>query len=105
MTMLQVLFPETITLPYISKNLFQQFPNITSDPKIHAGWPVIKGTRILATDIFRAQVEGHSVSELTMQFKEMGIKNISKDILNEAFRFTIKWMNSLDEKKSLRTSR
>ena len=103
--MLQILFPETISLPFVPNKLFQQFPNISSDPDIHAGWPVIKGTRILATDIFRAQVRGDSTDELIMQFKEMGIKNVTKNILNEAFRFTLKWMESLDEKKAKKISR
>lgn len=103
--MLQVLFPEKTNLPYLSNNLLQQFPEIVSDPNIHSGWPVIKGTRILATDIFRAQVEEHSAEELILQFKEIGIKHITSNIINEAVRFTLKWMSSLDEKKSQKTSR
>jgi len=51
---LQVLFPENNSIPQIPNKLFQDFPNIVSDPEIHSGWPHIKGTRILAMDIFRA---------------------------------------------------
>ena len=77
---LQILFPEKKQLPIIPKRLFSQFPNIVSDPGIHSGWPHIKGTRILAPDIFRAQVQGYSLDKMIMEFSEMGVKITEKQL-------------------------
>lgn len=104
MTSTQVFFPKENSLPSIATKLLNQFPNIAIDPDIHSGWPHIKGTRVLATDILRAQIQGYSLETMIMEFKEMGVK-VTKEQLVEACRFTIKWMNYLDEKKASKSSR
>lgn len=104
MTIIQVFFPENNILPFLSRQLFDRFPYITSDPTIHSGWPHIKGTRILASDILRGIIQGYSLETMIMQFKEMGIK-VSKEALIEACKFTVEWMYLLNEKKTSKTPR
>ncbi len=104
MTMMQVFFPEESKLPYLPKSLFSKYGCIVSDPAIHSSWPHIKGTRILASDILRAQIQGYSLQKMIMQFKEMGI-SVDKEALIEACKFTIEWMHLLNEKKSPKTSK
>lgn len=102
--MLQVFFPEYNTLPFMPKKLFSEYLSIVSDPDIHSGWPHIKGTRILASDVLRAQIQGYSIEAMLMQFQEMGVY-VKKEALTEACRFTIEWMHSLNEKETPKVAR
>ena len=102
---LQILYPEGKSIPTIPRNLITNFSNIICDSDIHSGWPHIKGTRILATDIFRSQVQGYSLNNMIMEFKEMGVL-VSKEQLEEAFLFTLEWLRySLNEEKNSKTSK
>ena len=100
----QILFPNGDTVPPIPAKFQTAFPHIITDPGIHAGWPHIKGTRILAIDIFRAQVKGYSFNKMLMDFKEMGI-TVSEIELKEAFKFILEWWIYIDGKESAKTSR
>ena len=100
----QILSPEGDLIPHIPTKFQAEFPHVVSDPHIHGGWPHIKGTRILAMDIFRAQVKGYSFNKMIMDFKEMGIK-VSEQELKEAFRFILEWLRYVDEKESAKTSK
>ena len=85
-------------------NIFSKYPNVVSDYKIHSGWPHIKGTRILASDIFRAVAKGSTYNDLIMDFKQMDI-SVSKGALEEAVRFTIDLLHYFNEKKTSGTER
>jgi len=98
----KILFPEGDVIPQLPIDLQTEFPHIITDQEIHAGWPHIKGTRILAIDIFRAQVKGYSFSKMIMDFKEMGITVSEKELL-EAFRFIVEWLR-LDAQKASKIS-
>lgn len=102
--MLQIFFPEQNTLPFMSKKLFSEYPSIKSDPDIHSGWPHIRGTRILASDVLRAQIQGYSIEAMRMQFQEMGV-SVKNEALTEACRFTIEWMHILNEKEASKAAR
>lgn len=103
---LQVLFSEGNNIPQIPNKLFEDYPNIKIDPKIQGGWPHIKGTRIVATDIFRAQVAGNSLQKMIMEFREMG-STVTEEQLEEAFRFTLAWLSYTinDGEKTQQTSK
>jgi uncharacterized protein (DUF433 family) len=103
MTSLQALFTEGKKKPTIPTKLFTAFPLISSDPAILSGWPHIKGTRVLVTDIFKAQIKGYSYDSLISDFNSMGVK-INKSALKEAYLFTIEWLHCLNEKNSFRTA-
>ncbi len=101
----QILSQEGDLIPSIPTSLQATFPHIVTDPAIHAGWPHIKGTRILAVDVFRAQVKGYSSTQMIMEFKEMGV-SVSEKELDEAFRFTLEWLrDSTHGKKSSKASK
>lgn len=102
--MMQVFFPKENTRLSLPKNLFSEYKYISSDPAIHAGWPHIKSTRILASDILRAQIQGYSLDTMILQFKEMGI-SVTKGALIEACKFTIEWMHILNEKESSKATK
>lgn len=96
----QILFSEGDTIPHIPTKFQTEYPHIVTDPGIHAGWPHIKGSRILATDIFQAQVKRYSYSKMIMDFKDMGITVTEKE-LYEAFMFTLAWIqNTTDGKET-----
>lgn len=97
MTSIQALFSEG-KIPYLPKELLEKFSSISTDPKIHSGWPHIKGTRILATHVFRAQVKGYSFESMLRDFRKMDVK-LTKIELEEAYRFTIEWLHYLNEKE------
>lgn len=88
-----ILFPETgERLPIPPSYLLAKFKSITTTPEIHSGLPHIKNTRILAADIFRAIVKGYSYERILMDFKEIGV-SVSKRDLEDAFNFTVSWLN------------
>lgn len=103
MTSMKALFTEGKKRPSIPQELFNTFPHISSDPEIRSGWPHIKGTRVLVTDIFRAQIKGYSFDTLLSDLNSMGIK-IKKIALEEAYRFTIEWLHYLNEKETFRVT-
>jgi uncharacterized protein (DUF433 family) len=104
MSMMQVFYPESNLLPSLPPSILSRYHFINRDPQIHGGWPHIKGTRILASDIFRAQIQGHSLEDIRMQFMEMGVK-VSKEALMEACSFTLEWMFHLNETSTTKASR
>lgn len=81
-------------LPPVPKKLLLDYPNIAINPEIHSGLPHIKGTRILAFDIFRSQVKGHSINSMILDFKTMGVI-VSEKQLEEAVRFTLDWLHDI----------
>lgn len=90
--------------PRIPKKLIRSYPAIAISPRIRSGWPHIKNTRILATDIFRAQVKGSTYATLLEDFRGMGVK-INKEAFEQAYGFTIEWLNYLyNAKKGSKTS-
>ena len=103
MTSLNALFNEGRRVPTIPTELIDSFSYIAVDPKIRSGWPHIVNTRILATDIFKAQVKGITHESLLADFKDLGVK-IDKKALEEAFIFTLRWMHYLDEKETSKAS-
>lgn len=103
MTSLNALFSEGKSAPAVPQKIIKSFRYISIDPQIRSGWPHIKNTRILVTDVFKAQVKGSSFESLLSDFKEMGIK-IDKKALEEAYMFTIEWLHYLNAKKTSRTS-
>lgn len=73
----------------LPSSFVNRFPNINLDPNIHSGRPHIKGTRVLAADIFKANaIKGYSLGKIRMEFKEMGI-DLDEKILDEAISFTL----------------
>lgn len=104
MTAIQIFYPEGNTAPQIPNTLMSKFPDISCDPQVHDGWPHIKGTRILATDILRGQIQGYSPETMLMEFNQMGIK-VTKTQLLEAQNFTIAWLYQLNEKKASKATR
>ncbi len=98
MTSLQILFAEGKTKPAIPEKLFHRYPAISSDLKIHSGYPHIKGTRILVLDIFRALMKGTSLNSISKEFKSMNI-TVKRESLEEAYRFTVDWLHYLNEKE------
>lgn len=102
MTSLNALFNEGENLPSIPNKLLRSFTFISTDPKIRSGWPHIKNTRILATDIFKAQVRGITVESMVKDFKSMGIK-INREALEEAYKFTLEWLYYLNGKEKNNT--
>ncbi|PIZ63969.1 hypothetical protein CO051_03710 [Candidatus Roizmanbacteria bacterium CG_4_9_14_0_2_um_filter_39_13] len=103
MTSLNALFNEGEHLPLIPSKLLRSFSFISTDPKIRSGWPHIKNTRVLVTDIFRAQVRGNTIESMVKDFKSMGIK-INSEALEEAYKFTLEWLHYLNEKEKNNTS-
>ena len=103
MTSLNALFNEGKTVPIVPNKLLKSFTYIATDPAVRSGWPHIKNTRILVTDIFRAQVKGNSPEALLKDFEEMGVK-VKRSALDEAYRFTVEWLFYLNERESPHTS-
>ncbi len=97
---LQALFQELGVIPQLNKNLLSKYPDIAIDPEIQSGWPCIKGTRVRVIDIFRATVKGYSNKKIIMQFQEMDVK-LTNEQLNQAFSFTLEWINSLNASKNI----
>lgn len=104
MTQMQVLFSESGQIPQLKRNLISKYPDISTDPAIQGGWPIIKSTRVLAFDIFRARIKGYSSQDIIMQFKEMDV-HLTLEQLNQAFSFTLEWLYSLHAKKKIRTTK
>ena len=101
MTSINALFTEGN--PKIPKKIIESYPYIVIDQSVNSGWPHIKNTRILATDIFKAQVKGYSYNSLIEDFKSMGVQ-INKKALEQAYMFTIEWLHYLNAKKNSRIS-
>lgn len=81
-------------------SLLDEFPSVGIDPMIHSGQPHIIGTRILASEVFIAQLEKITLDQLLMEYRSMDIK-VEKKQLQEAFRFTLESIKRfLDEKKT-----
>lgn len=99
MSLFQAFFQENKLLTAIPSSLFANFPQITTNPDIHSGLPHIKGTRILATDVFRAQIQGYSFDQMLMEFKEMEVP-VSKSQLEQAFSFTVELLHLFNEKEA-----
>lgn len=105
MTATQIFNQGDMDIPKFPINIWKIYPNIISDPQIHSGWPSIKGTRIIATDILRSQVEGYSLDAMIMEFKQIGA-TVTKKMLQEAIDFSIDWLHFLkNETTSRKTSR
>lgn len=100
----EILFPNSHTKPKISQNLLQKYTNIAVNPQIHSGWPHIQNTRILAVDIFRAIVKGYTYERITMDFKEMGVR-VTKIELEDAFNFTLSWLNEASNEREKKASK
>jgi uncharacterized protein (DUF433 family) len=105
MTATQIFNQGSTEIPNFPINIWRNYPHIISDPEIHSGWPSIKGTRIIATDILRSQIEGYTLDAMLMEFKQLGAK-VTKEMLQEAIDFSIDWLHFLkNEKTSNRASR
>ncbi len=104
MTHLQTLFQETGQIPQFNKNLLSKHPEVSRNSEIQSGWPCIKGTRVRVVDIFRATVKGYTNEKIIMQFKEMEV-NLTTKQLNDAFNFTLEWLNDLNARKNKQASR
>ncbi len=105
MTASQIFNQGNIDIPKFPINIWNNYPHIISDPEIHGGWPSIKGTRIIATDILRSQIEGYSLDAMIMEFKQIGA-TVTKEMLQEAIDFSIDWLHFLkNETTSKRASR
>lgn len=103
MTHLQSLFQDIGNMPQLKKSLLSKYPYVAMDPEIQSGWPCIKETRVRVVDIFRATVKGYSNKKIIMQFKEMDV-NLTTEQLNQAFCFTLEWINFLNASKNIKTS-
>lgn len=81
-------------------SLLTEFPHIAIDPLVQGGQPHIKGTRILASEVFIAQLEKISLDKLIMEYKQIDV-HVSKEQLQEAFQFTLASISRyLHEKKT-----
>lgn len=100
----EILFPKSHTKPKIPQNLLQKYTNIVVSPQIRSGRPHIQNTRILAVDIFRANVKGYTYDRLIMDFKEMGVK-VTKRELEDAFNFTLSWLNEASNEREKKASK
>lgn len=99
MTLFQAFFQENKLLTPVPRSLFVKYPHITTDPDVHSGLPHIKNTRITTSDVFRGQIQGYSLDQMLMEFKEIGVP-VSKKELEEAIGFTIELLNIFNEKDS-----
>lgn len=99
MTLFRAFFQENKLLTTLPSSLYVKYPHITTDAGVHSGLPHIKNTRILTSDVFRAQIQGYSLNQMLMEFKEIGVP-VSKQELEEAIGFTIELLNIFNEKDS-----
>ena len=90
----QIINPGENKPPKIQSQLLESYNNIVTDTDIHNGWPHIKGTKILAFDIFRSVIEGHSLPSILFNLKKIGVK-AKQEQLVEAFNFTLQWLSAL----------
>lgn len=81
-------------------SLLSEYSHIAIDPLIQGGQPHIKGTRILASEVFIAQLEKISIDKLLLEYKHIGV-DVTKDQLREAFKFTLESIaRYLNERKT-----
>lgn len=103
MSLHQYLIPEGKFPQNIPNSLFLKFNKISTDPQVHSGWPHIKGTRILASDVLRSFIQYEELGQLIKEYRKMGA-HVSSGDLDQALRFMIAWMNlDLNETKSKAT--
>ncbi len=102
----QIAYPGENKPPKIQSRLLESYSFIVTDPSIHNGWPHIKGTKILAFDIFRSVIEGHSLQSILFNLKKIGVK-ATQEQLSESFNFTLHWLSTLylNEKKTFQKTR
>lgn len=105
MSTYQYWYPEGKLSISIPSSLFKKYNRISSDNEIHSGWPHIKGTRILTSEVFRNWAEYKYPEQMVKQYKAVGVR-VSTNDLNQAFRFMIAWMHKeLNESKRSKISR
>lgn len=90
---------------FIPSSIFIKYKYITVDPAIQSGRPHIRGTRVIASDVFVAQMEKITLDQLIIDYKRLGI-NVTKEQLREAFEFTLESITRyIHGKKAKKTSK
>lgn len=99
MSLSQYLIPQGSLPKVIPSYLFKRYTRIASDPDIHSGWPHIRGTRVLTSDVFKNWLQFNQIDRLAKEYKSIGAK-VSDNDLNQALEFMIAWMSiNLNETK------
>ncbi len=75
-------------------------PRIITDPNVCHGKPVIKGTRVLVSNILSALASGETIDEVLKDYPNISIKDINA-VLKENSKKIIRSCTLVDKKQLL----